>query len=176
MGSRDWRPEIVRLVEIKQAISEVDVDGLWEFHLPRVAASRASVDAAERVLGARLDDSFRSFLGHANGWPSFFQSVDLFGTDDLAGGPRFDVASSLLDAIEPEALAVAGLVRSELVPIAATMVDLDVFVMRVVDGQLCGPVVWLAGYEIDRFATFDDFVSAMIAYNENELDVMQSQR
>lgn len=30
-------------------------------------------------------------------------------------------------------------------------------------------VVWLAGYEVDRFRSFEDFVLAMIEYNAREL-------
>lgn len=169
---KDWRPEIVRLVEIKQAIFEADVQAVWEYHFPKVAATADQMAAAEAHLGVRLDPGYREFLSYANGWPSFFQSVDLFGTDDLAGGPRLEVANQMLDAIEPVVFEHAGLERAGVVPIAATTVDLDLFVMPVRDGRQVPPVVWLAGYEIDRFQLFEDYVLAMIEYNARELAKM----
>lgn len=170
---RDWRSEIVRMVEIKQAISEADAEGLWEFHLPKVAAAPEALKSVERLLGFKLDPEYRDFLGYAAGWPSFFQSIDLFGVDDLAGSPRMDLARQLVAGLEPVVLEQAGLRADQLVPIAATTVDLDVFVMPVTDGVQRPPVVWLAGYEIERFSSFDDFFLAMIEYNSRELSALR---
>lgn len=74
----------------------------------------------------------------------------------------------------PTALEQAGLQDTALVPIAATTVDLDLFVMPIVGGQQVPPVVWLAGYEVDRFKTFEDYVLAMIEYNARELAALRS--
>ncbi len=63
-------------------------------HFPRVAATNNELASAEQHLGVGLDPSYRDFLGHANGWPSFMQSVDLLGTDDLADGPRLAAEQS----------------------------------------------------------------------------------
>lgn len=170
--ARDWRPEIVRMAQIKQAIFEADAAGLWEFHLPKVAATSEDLTQVEAALGFRLDRDYREFLGYANGWPSFFQSVDLLGTDDLVDGPRMDIARRMLAAVEPVVLERAGLQTAQLVPVAASTVDLDLFVMPVIDGQQQPPVVWLAGDEIDRFKTFEDYILAMIDYNARELAVL----
>lgn len=161
------------MVQIKQAISEVDAEGLWEFHLPRVAAKPEALRGVEEVLGFQLDPEYREFLGYADGWPSFFQSVDLFGIDDLVGGPRMDIARQLLAGLEPVVLERVGLRDSQLMPIAVTAVDLDLFVMPVADGVQRPPVVWLAGHEVDRFASFEDFVLAMMEYNLRELSALR---
>lgn len=171
---RDWRPEIVRMVQIKQAISEADTAGIWEFHLPGVAAKPESLRGIEKALGLRLDPEYRAFLGYADGWPSFFQSVDLFSVSDLAGGARMDTARQLLASLEPAVIEQAGLRDTRLLPIAATGVDTDLFVMPIANGMQTPPVVWLAGYEIDRFATFQDFVLAMIEYNLRELSALKN--
>lgn len=171
--AHDWRPEIVRMVQVKQAIAEADSNGIWEFHLPKVAAAPESLQGLEEILGFRLDPEYREFLGYADGWPSFFQSIDLFGVDDLIGGPRMEVAHQMLSGLESAALEQAGLRGDRLLPIAATTVDLDLFVMPVVGGTQRPPVIWLAGYEIDRFATFRDFVTTMIEYNIRELDALR---
>jgi hypothetical protein len=166
---RDWRPDIVRLVEIKQAIDDADVERLWEFHLPRVAATEEELSDTEVAIGTRLDPEYREFLGYANGWPSFFHTIDLFGTDDLTGSARLDIAIQKLDAVEPVVYEQSGLQRDALVPVASTTEDLDLFVMPVSDGQQWPPVVWLAGDEVERFASFGEFVDAMIEYNVREL-------
>lgn len=141
----DWRPDIVRLVQVKQAMADADVVGLWEYHLPRVAATAESLQRVEETLDLLLDRAYREFLSYADGWPSFFQSIDLFGTDDLAGSPRMGIASQLLAAVEPAALEQAGLCDVPLLPIGATPVDRDLFVMPIMDGVQRPPVVWLAG-------------------------------
>jgi len=170
---RDWRPEIVHLVGIKQAIDDADTRGLWEYHLPKVRVSDEEIDAVERHLGIRLDPDYRGFLRYANGWPSFIQAVNLFGTEDLRGSPTFAYANQMLDAVEPIVYEQTGLERGAVLPIAATTEDLHMFVMPVVDGQQVPPVVWLAGYEIDRFPSFDDYVLAMIEYNARELAALR---
>jgi SMI1-KNR4 cell-wall len=175
VAMKDWRPHIVRLVELKQAIHAADTQGLWEQHLPKVAATDEQVAAAEAHLAVGLDPQYREFLTYANGWPSFYQSVDLFGTEDLAAGPRLDVANQTLDVMEPIVYEQAGLERDAVVPIAATTADLDIFLMPVTNGQQVPPVVWIAGYEIDRFPTFEDYVLAMIEYNARELATLTGQ-
>jgi hypothetical protein len=163
------------MVQIKQAISGADTAGLWDFHLPKVAATPEDLAHVEDALAFRLDPQYREFLGYANGWPSFFQSVDLFGTEDLIGGSRMDTARAMWDAIEPVVIERARfLPASRLIPIAASMIDLDLFVMEIVDAQQVPPVVWLAGGEIERFETFEAYVLAMIDYNARELAVLTS--
>lgn len=166
---RDWGPDIVQLVQIKQAIDDADVEGLWEFRLPDPAADDDDLRDAEVAVGAHLDPQYREFLTYANGWPSFFHTIDLFGTDDLGGGARLDVAHQKLDALDPLVLARAGLKRDAVLPIASTTEDLDLFVMPIVDGRQVPPVVWLAGDEVDRFTSFEAYVLAMVDYNAHEL-------
>lgn len=166
---RDWRPEIVQMAMIKQAIHAADSAGLWEYHYPRVAATPEKLTLAEEGLGFRLEPGYRGFLGYGDGWPSFYQNVDLFGIDDLLGSPRMIMARELLSFLEPVALDQAGLLDATLVPIAATTEDIDLFVMTVVDGVLQPPVVWFAGSEIDRFETFGDYVLSMIELNRRGL-------
>lgn len=165
----DWRPMIVELIGIQRRIFELDTEGIWEFHYPRVAAPEQSLLEAERARAMRFDAAHRNFLTFADGWPSVYQSVDLFGCDDLAGGPRFDVACSMLEATDPEVRATAMGSATGLLPIAATMVDLDLFVMPVVDGNVGPTVVWLAGSEVDRFESFDEFFATLIRFNREEL-------
>lgn len=159
---------------IKQAIAELDKNGLWEYRLPGLAASEEKLVAVEKLLGEPLDPSYRRFLAHAGGWLAFLQTVDLFGADDLLGGSRAAHAAELLGDIETSALAKADLRREDLLPIAASPVDLDLFVLTGRSARRSGMVVWFAGYEIDRFPNFDEYFLAMMDYNRLELDHFRS--
>ena len=50
-------------------------------------------------------------------------------------------------------------------PISATEFDRDVFAITRPESPSPGIVVWFAGEEIERFATFDEYFLAMIEYN-----------
>lgn len=168
-----WKERIVELVIVKQTIDELDASGLWEYRLPAVAATAAQLEAVEAALGEPLDAGYRSFLEHAGGWPAFWQTVDLFGPDDLLGGERFAHANEMLGYVEDGVLEDGGLRRSDLLPIAASPVDLDLFVMTRRSSPSPGGVVWLAGAEIDRWSSFDEFFLAMVDYNRLELQQLQ---
>lgn len=167
--AHDWRSEIVRLIQVKQRIHESSPDPLWEFHLPGIATNSSSLDELERELGFRMNPLYREFLTYGDGWPSFFQSVDLFSTADLRGSWKSVHAMDMLNAIDPAVLELSGLRAGQMIPIAATAVDLDIFVTEVRGGVQQSEVIWLAGSEVDRFATFEEYFLAMIEYNEREL-------
>jgi hypothetical protein len=175
LDQRDWRLHIVRLVQIKQELFEADDEKLWTFHLPSIAASERQITEAEQALGFCLELEYRSFLKCANGWRAFYQTVDLFGTEDLCGGERMVAANAALDQLSPRMLEQSGVSRGELIPIAATTMDLDIFAMRLVSGVLCSPVIWFAGSEIDRFSSFEEFFASMTEYNRRELLAMRNQ-
>jgi hypothetical protein len=166
----NWKERIVELVIIKQTINELDTEGLWEYRLPRVAATPAQLEAVEAALGEPLDPGYRDFLEHAGGWPAFWQTVDLFGPEDLLGGERFRHATEMLTYVEVDVLTAGGLSRTDLLPIAASPVDLDLFLMMRRSSPSPGVVVWVAGSEVDRFPTFEDFFLAMVDYNRLELE------
>jgi len=74
----------------------------------------------------------------------------------------------LLD-IDGVALRQSGLLRDELVPIAASDVDLDIFFISKNKSVGEGEVIWFAGQEIQRFRGFEDFFLTMVDYNLEEL-------
>lgn len=168
--SFDWKSRIVELVIVKQAIDELDTRGLWEYRLPAVAATPERLGEVEAKLGEPLDPGCRSFLEHANGWPAFWQSVDLFGVEDLLGSERFEHASAMLSYVEDSVLDAGRLRRADVLPIAGSPVDLDLFVMTGRSSPSPGGVVWLAGTEVDRFSSFKEFFVAMVQYNRLDLD------
>jgi len=172
----DWRRRIVELVLVKQKLYEVDSEQLWEYRLPSIAATEEQLLAVEARIGEPLDPAYRAFLACAGGWSAFFQSVDLFGPEDLLGGPRFVHGTEMLGFLEDSVLASSGFRRDELLPIAASPVDTDVFAMARRSTSTPGLVIWFAGYEIDRFPTFDEFFAAMVDYNRSEIDHLRSDR
>jgi hypothetical protein len=173
MDPADWNYRIGVMVQVKQRLAEVDAEGLWEYHLPRAAASEERLQEVEAHLGEALDPSYRAFLRHADGWPAFYQTVDLFGSEDLLGGERFQHAEEMLGYLEEEQPAPSD-ARSALLPIAASPVDLDLFVMTRRSSSGPSTVTWLAGSEIDRYPSFDEYFLAMIGYNRNEIQNLQA--
>jgi hypothetical protein len=169
MDSAEWKCCVVELVRVKQLLDDLDRRHLWEYHLPGVAATEAHLGRVDDHLGEPLDDQYRQFLKHANGWRAVVNDVDLFGVDDLLGGPRADRAASQLSYLEPIALDDAGVRREELLPIAVSATAIDLFVIRRPGSAMPGEVIWFAGYEVERYACFDDYFLAMLEYNRREV-------
>lgn len=159
------------MVYVKQALAEVDVTNLWPHHLPSVAATDEQIRAAEQHLGFALDARYTTFLRYANGWRGFIQTVDLFGTDDLSGSELMAYARSLLGFVEPEVLALSKLRRDDLLPIAATRHDKDLFVLVKPPAHDSGTVVWFAGTEIQRFDGFEEYFLSMVDYNRSQVEL-----
>jgi hypothetical protein len=160
----DWKREIVIAHYVRQKMAEADKEHLWDHHFPEVSATESAVSEAERVLGFSLDPSYREFLKHADGWRAFYQAVDLFGTSDLIGGARHERAKALLDSLEdtrPE----CGFSRAELMPIAVSESDIDVFAISKPDSSRPGTVLWFAGGLIEKFPGFDEWFLSMVDYN-----------
>lgn len=166
----DFGPVIGGIWKIKQEMMELDTKKIWPYHLPEIAASDEHILQAERHLGHSIDPRYKALLKCANGWPAFYQTVDPFGTGDLLGGVRKDNAEFVLSFLDDELLKKSGLRRQELLPIAATQLDRDLFVITRPNSSSPGMVVWFAGEEVDRFPTFDDYFLAMLEYNRRELD------
>lgn len=176
MDSATWKQRIVEMAYIKSEIYRLDRKGKWEYHFPAVAATVAEVLAAEQILGESLPPHYRTFLLHANGWRSFWQSADLFGTHQLLGGPERESAAALLGYLDDEGvLADLGLRVGELLPVAAKRDDLDLFVIGRQSSPIPGVVIWFAGDEIDRYPDFDEYFLAMMAYNHRRLQIMQQE-
>ena len=65
---------------IVQARMEADWKGIWNYALPHVHATEATVARAEAQLGFRLPDSYRGFLLASNGWSYFYLDMTAFST------------------------------------------------------------------------------------------------
>ena len=66
-------------------------------------------------------------------------------------------------------VAAAGVRPGDLLPIAATTADRDLFVMALRNDGQSTEVSWFAGELIDRFLSFEQFCLAMMDYNRAEV-------
>lgn len=161
----NWKETLAVAWRVVSETEKLDTEHLWEYRLPRVAAAEKDVKEAEAALGHSLDVRYGNFLRAANGWPCFYQSVDLFGTQELLGSKAMQSATAMLEEIVPEALEKSFLRHVDLLPIAVSRDDKDLFVMSRPDSNRPGVVIWFAGAEVERFPDFDEFFLAMIDYN-----------
>ncbi|NMC56791.1 MAG: SMI1/KNR4 family protein [Eubacteriaceae bacterium] len=168
-----WRDNIVVMIYVKQEIMKLDVNKIWPHHFPEVAATEKEINKAESYLGFKLDSYYREFLKAANGWKGFYQTVDLFGTNEFCGMPIMEHATSMLSAVEDNVIKSIGFSREELIPIAATDLDKDLFVMSRPSSHEPGVVIWLAGEEVERYKNFEEYFLAMIDYNRLMIKLMQ---
>ncbi|WP_206477142.1 SMI1/KNR4 family protein [Microbacterium sp. KRD172] len=171
----DWRPPIVEMVMTKQNLAAWDPKGLFPNHLPEVAATEESIREAELALGVTFDKEHRGFLGFADGWKCFHQEVTLLGSRELVAG---ELREAALESFEyaPEMLEELGRSAEELLPIAASLEQADVFVMLIEEGAVGPRVLWLAeGELIDTFDSFGQFFVSMIEYTKRRIDKMQEE-
>jgi hypothetical protein len=169
----DFSIAIAQTWLVKQQVMELDTRKIWSYHLPQVAATDEQILTAEQHLGHPIDARYKAFLKCANGWPAFYQTVDLFGTEDLINGPRNECGEFLLSCLDQSVVEKSGFKRGELLPLAATKFDQDFFVITRPASSFPGMVIWFAAEEIDRFANFDEYFLAMCEYNRTELQNFQ---
>lgn len=161
----NWKDEIVKLIYLKQALKEVDAEGLWTFYLPKVAASSEELEKLKSEIDFPLSNNLMEFLSFTNGWDAFYQDVNLFGTADYLGSELFLFARKMFSAIEDGVLASTGFAREDFIPIAVSTSDRDIFAL-----SKAGEVFWFAGDLIDKFDSFDEFYLAMLDYHREEIN------
>lgn len=170
----DWKASIVKIAHWKQIANEHDKLGVLPWHLPKVAASEAKVAEAEAHMEMSFSAPYREFLGLANGWKGFFVSTDLFGTDDFLSDRAKEVRNR---PDVQEYISSLGLSEDVAIPIGATDVDMDVFILvSETSPDIPGAVLWLAGSEVDRYPDFREFFEAMVNYNAGLAQKLAAQK
>ena len=165
----NWKDKIATMILVKQELMKQDVEQIWPHHFPEIGVNEEYLCAVEQELGYKLDLIYRDFLQHANGWKGFYQTVELFGIEQLRKSTIMDYAQMLLKAIDDDALRESGVLRCELLPIAVSEFDKDLFVLCLPNSSRPGEIIWFAGEEIDRYENFDEYFLAMIDYNREEI-------
>jgi len=170
----DWPTRIVELVRVKERIAARDVDRIFPYTLPAVAAPAERLDQFESGTGLTLDPGHRSFLEAANGWPAFFETQDLLSVEQLAAGEHRDVFTAWMESAPPQAVA-EGYSAATLLPIA---VDLEMplyAAMPVVEGRVASQVLSLDPSGIlDAFDSFEAYFDSTIAYTRRNLADFES--
>ncbi|MED4531248.1 SMI1/KNR4 family protein [Metabacillus fastidiosus] len=168
-----WTDMIAVMMSVKQEMQKYDKEKLWGYYLPETAAAESKITEAENCLGFFLDPYYKEFLKHANGWKGFSQTIDLFGTEELCQSEDMKYANMILNAIENSVIEESSFSRDQLLPIAATKTDKDLFVLTKWNKSSPRIVIWFAGEEVERFDNFKQFFLAMIDYNKDDLDYLK---
>ena len=162
----NWPEMLVKLVAIRQHISEKAEGGLYPMTLPEVAAGEDEILATEKTIGQEIDARYREFLRYANGWRAFFQSIDLFGTRQLAGEPNMPFARAVTSEFDSAVFEQEFGVSIEGTLPCGVGEQGDLFLMIVTPGVEKGSVIWASPTGlVDRWANFDEFYAGMVDYN-----------
>ncbi|GAU65971.1 hypothetical protein SSP35_02_03400 [Streptomyces sp. NBRC 110611] len=170
----DWTVELTRMSAAKQLLRENDTESLWRHEAPRTPATPERLQAVERSIGRTLDSDYASFLLQADGWPAILQDIDLFGTGELLGSQVFSEARELMETLEPEVLETSNITPESALPIGASRTGIDMFLMPQAASGNPAPVIWIAGYEVERYRTFSDFFRGMIDHNLEEVNDLRT--
>ncbi|PEP60481.1 SMI1/KNR4 family protein [Bacillus pseudomycoides] len=165
----NWKGHISTMTAVKQELMKQDVEQIWPHHFPKVGANKAEICLVEKTIGYKLDQKYRDFLRYANGWKGLYQTVDLFGIEQLKETHMINCAGVLFHTIEDDVLRESGFLWHQLLPIAVTEFDRDLFTLCLPNSSIPGAVIWFAGEEIDRFENFEEYFLTMIDYNREEV-------
>ena len=156
---------------IVQARMEADWKGIWNYALPHVHATEATVARAEAQLGFRLPDSYRGFLLASNGWSYFYLDMTAFSTSDLLGGELHEAGQTQLELEEcVEAMAADGVIAADHFPVAASLESIDVALMGKPGTPAAGTVSWVRGEVIERYDDFLDYYLSMMELSKQETE------
>ena len=168
-----WQKRIERLMAIQREIARTPQGGLWRSPQPPLpGVDEAELRGIEAALGSPLPRELRTFYGLVGGWAPFRGDIDILCPAELIAGPRYERATELARATE-EGFVHSGVGRDDLVVFGVSDTEHDLYTVAI-KGPHEGHVFWHAGYEIERFADFDTFFDAMIAYEEQRLARMRT--
>lgn len=165
-----WIQYIVEMGKIKEQLVKKDNSGVHKFYFPEVKATNDEINFAETLLGVELDKSYKEFLKRANGWKGIMLNINIFGTNELIDNNIQNKAFEFLKIIEEDVLIPNFSCKAhDLIPIAMTFTDKDIFVMSKSSSNMYGKVIWLAGEVVDIFNNFEEFFLSIIEYNKQDL-------
>jgi cell wall assembly regulator SMI1 len=160
---------IKQMLTVREEMCSLDFKKLYRYCPPNKGCSQEDIRRAEARLGVRLDAQYADFLRYANGWREFFGDISLFGTQELAGSPELDMARELLELVYPLNPHLA-FQKEDLLPIAIDEAGRGFFVLAPSARGGPGAVIWFAGQEVERYASFHDFLRSILQYNIDDLE------
>lgn len=171
----NWKERIALNYLVLIEMEKVDLEHLWEYHYPEVACTPEKIVEVEQKLGIKLDEDYKQMLLCINGWDCFYQYVNLFHIEDLLGSDRMNYANTLLDVLYRDGVP-PKYAREEIMPIASTMIDSDVFAITLNNSDEAGRVIWFAeGNVIDDFDSVSAFFETMITLNQDEVQELKKE-
>lgn len=159
------------MIRAKRLAEEVDPEGLAKYAPPRPPADPERLRAAADRAGGALDGQYTEFLRHADGWPRLLHSYDLFGTAELLG-EELGAALELISYLEPDVFEDSDVEEADLFPIGMSSAAIDVFV-TVRSAPEPRPVIWFAGFEIERFESFEAFFRYLVDGNRERAEKLR---
>jgi hypothetical protein len=166
----DWQAHVDALTEVRALLEQWDADKLFSYLPAPAGATEDELLAVEAHLGEPLDPQYRAFLAIANGWPGFIQSNDLFGTEDLLGGPRMQLAREFVGYLEREPVPGDTVHAADFVPIGASQFEDDVFLLARHHTAQPGKVSWYAGDHFETHDTFEAFFLSLVAVGREVIE------
>lgn len=166
----DWEKEIAKALDVQNANERLDATHLWDYYPPNAPATEEELAMAHWHLGFSLDPHYKRFLSHANGWRCFMENVDLFGTEELRGGPPMQEALEMVDVIG-DAMEDPHFTRTELLPIGYSKTRRDMFLLHKPDSSKPGAVIWWMGNDLERYPNFDEFFLAIVDNNKLSVEL-----
>lgn len=174
-GGRDprhktWADYIEQGVAVGRRRMEADWKGLWKYSRPNEGATGQQVADTERALGFPIPEPYRGFLLTANGWHHFSQDISIFSTEDLLGGSLHHAGQAPL-RLEGcvEAMAEDGVVASQYFPVAASLTQIDVFLLGRMGTPSAGRVAWIRDDVVAQYRDFLEFYLAMLEFDKIDI-------
>ena len=165
----DYSNWIKRMLAVRNEMRILDSEKLYRYYPPNKCCSAEDILQVEAQLKITLDKQYADFLKCADGWREFFASISLLGTQELISSPDMDMAEDLLKTVYPlnPQLEFA---MEDLLPIAVDEVGSSFFVITPPINGRNGTVIWFVGQEVERYDSFDSFLSAILQYNIDDLE------
>lgn len=149
---------------IREKIRAIDKDNLWDYYSPNLKCDEITLTGWEKKNRIRLPDSYKEFLLAANGWKCIMQDFDLYGIDDLSldnSNPKIEFRDYCKDYLNNVGN------KNLLLPIGGSDYSNDMFLLVLdINSDFYGNVIWVAGEEVERHKTFQDFMLSMAEYNK----------
>lgn len=170
----NYKDAIGYLYLVRERIREVDVNGVYEYYCPKIRTTNEMIKQWESVNSLILPDTYKAFLLTANGWKSVSQDKDLLSLEELTLSKEskyIETRDIFADIIND-----AG-DKSLLLPIAASDYSYDIYLMVLdIESEFYGQVIWVAGEEIERYSSFEEFFLSLIDYNKYNFELISGRK
>jgi hypothetical protein len=170
MHAQNWKSTIDAASQFFGSLIDTEIEGLTGDVPPRGPTTAEQVASFERELGERLPFSYRDFLLNANGWPSFYFMVDIFGLPELCGELNGHIGRSVFESYDAEEVFEdCGLQARDLLPIAGGPCSTLVVIVR--SGRpTAGETIEFDGGESGRYADFAAYFNHTIDQHRRYLE------